>query len=146
MSEQKVFYSCFDPFLKTPQPIQLMVMREKGKKAGGGVSFYGTEEFRTAKVQSYIVPKLKRTPGLQGVIFFSLDQFCYGERANIKVMQEILDLGLETHFAREDLSLYTRQDLEKWLSFILVADYSKRRDKSAFWKRLLNETEHTLPY
>lgn len=136
----KNFYSCVDCFLATTQPIQNLVMREKAKRAGGAVSFYGSEDPRAARAQSFILPKLLRTPGIDGVIFFSLEQFRLGDRPNIPLMREILERGYELHFAKEDISMCTAQDLERWLDFILVIDFAKRRDKSEWWRRIVNET------
>jgi len=133
----KSFYSCIDAFLSAPQPEQHLVIREKAKKEGGGITFYGAEEYRSAPVQSFIVPKLKRTAGLEGVVFFTLNQFRYGEKLNVKLMREILDLGLEMHFAREDISLRSREELERWLSFLLVVDYTKRRDAGSEWREIV---------
>lgn len=134
----KSFYSCIDAYLPAPQPEQHLVIREKAKKEGGGIIFYGAEEYRSAAAQSFIVPKLKRTEGLDGVVFFTLNQFRYGNELNIKRMYEILDLGLELHFAREDLSFRTRDELAKRLDFLLVVDYTKRRDDGAEWKQLVS--------
>ena len=133
----KSFYSCIDAFLSAPQPEQHLVIREKAKKEGGGITFYGAEEYRSAPVQSFIVPKLKRTAGLDGVVFFTLNQFRYGDKLNVKVLREILEMGLEVHFAREDISLRKPEDLDRWLSFLLIVDYTKRRDASAEWKSIV---------
>jgi hypothetical protein len=133
----KSFYSCIDAFLSAPQPEQHLVIREKAKKEGGGITFYGAEEYRSAPVQSFILPKLKRTAGLDGVVFFTLNQFRYGEKLNVKLMREILELGLEIHFAREDISLRKSEELERSLSFLLVVDYTKRRDASHEWKSIV---------
>ena len=133
----KSFYSCIDAFLSAPQPEQHLVIREKAKKEGGGITFYGAEEYRSAPVQSFILPKLKRTAGLEGVVFFTLNQFRYADKLNVKLMREILDLGMEMHFAREDISLRKPEDLERWLSFLLVVDFTKRRDASGEWREIV---------
>jgi hypothetical protein len=133
----KSFYSCIDAFLSAPQPEQHLVIREKAKKEGGGITFYGAEEYRSAPVQSFILPKLKRTAGLDGVVFFTLNQFRYADKLNVKLMREILDLGMEMHFAREDISLRSRDELERWLAFLLVVDFTKRRDASGEWREIV---------
>lgn len=134
----KAFYSCIDATLPAPQPEQHLVIREKARKEGGAITFYGAEEYRSVGVQSFILPKLKRTGGLDGVVFFTLNQFRYSESLNVKLMLAILELGLEIHFAREDVSLRSRGDLERCLDFLLVVDYTKRRDADVEWRRVLD--------
>lgn len=139
----KAFYSCIDALLPAPQPEQHLVIREKARKEGGAITFYGAEEYRSAGAQSFILPKLRRTEGLQGVVFFTLNQFRYSGKLNVPLMAAILDDGLELHFAREDVSLRSRADLERWLPFLIVVDYTKRRDASDEWRRIITETAIT---
>jgi hypothetical protein len=112
----KQFYSCIDAYIPSPQPEQHALIARKANKEGAAIVFYGAEEVRVAKEQPFILYKLKRTPGLDGAIFFSIYQFCYGEKFNLKLIFDILDLGLSIHFAREDLSLYShKQAREKFI-------------------------------
>ena len=136
----KSFYSCIDAYLSAPQPEQHLLIREKAKKEGGSIVFYGAEEYRSAAAQSFIIPKLTRTANLDGVVFFTFNQFRYGEALNIKRMFEILDLGLELHFAREDLSFRSRDELNERLDFLLVIDYTKRRDSGDEWEHAVRNT------
>lgn len=101
----KQFYSCIDSRLPAPQPEQHELARRKAQKEGGEIVFYGAEEFRVTKNQPFILSKLLRTPGIDGVVFFSIDQFCYGEKFNLKLLVGILKAGYTVHFAREDISL-----------------------------------------
>lgn len=133
----KSFYSCIDATLSAPQPEQHLVIREKARKEGGAITFYGAEEYRSAGVQSFILPKLRRTAGLDGVIFFTVNQFRYSDALNVTLMRDVLDMGLELHCAREDVSLRSRRDLEEWLPFLIVVDYTKRRDASPEWRQVL---------
>ena len=71
----KSFYSCIDGGLSAPQPLQHLAIREYAQKTGGKITFYGAEEVKTLKSQAFIIEKLKRTPGLDGVVFFTLNQF-----------------------------------------------------------------------
>ena len=133
----KSFYSCIDATLPAPQPEQHLVIREKARKEGAAITFYGAEEYRSAGVQSFILPKLRRTAGLDGVVFFTLHQFRYSDKLNVGLMRDVLDMRLELHFAREDMSLRSPADLDQWLPFLLVVDYTKRRDASPEWRQVL---------
>jgi hypothetical protein len=125
----KQFYSCIDAYLPSPQPEQHAVISRKADKEDAAVVFYGAEEVRVAQAQPFILSKLKRTPGLDGVIFFSINQFCYSEKLNLKLIFDILDLGLSVHFAREDISLYSKSEArEKFI--IISAFYSATKRKS----------------
>ena len=67
----------------------------------------------------FILNKLKRTPNLNGVIFFTIDQFCYGEKFNTELMLNIVKIGLSIHFARENISVLNLKDLKtKYVEFI----------------------------
>lgn len=133
----KSFYSHLDAMLLVPQPVQHLVIRAKAERAGGAVVFYGSEETRTVLAQSVIRVKLRRTQGLDGVIFYQLAQFRYGDRLNAPLMQEILAMGLEVHFACEDISLRSQADLDRWLDFLLVVDQAQRRDRTPAWQNFV---------
>ena len=115
----KSFYSCLDSFIIAPQSeqhnlIKIMAEQEKGK-----IVFYGSEDFFVAKTQPFILFKLKRTSNINGVIFFTLNQFCYGEIFNLSLINAILNLKISIHFAREKFSIYSQFDLEnKYIDLI----------------------------
>jgi hypothetical protein len=115
------FYSCIDGLLPAPQPEQHELSRKKAAKEGGQIVFYGAEEYRVVGQQPFILPKLKRTPGVDGVVFLSIDQFCYGDTLNLKLLREILGLGLSVHFAREDISFQSFDEVSA--NFITLSAY-----------------------
>ncbi len=101
----KKFYSCVDTMIPSPLEEQHLIIHKKAKEAGGGITAYGSEEFRTVKTQLWIKEKLKNTPGIDGVIFFTCYQFMYNDKFNYKLFKDITKkLQLELHFARENLS------------------------------------------
>jgi hypothetical protein len=128
----KQFYSCIDALLPAPQPEQHELSKRKADKEGGHIVFYGAEEYRAVAYQPFILPKLVRTPGIDGVIFFSIDQFCYGKKFNLKLMKDIISLGLSIHFAREDLSFTSFEEITT--EFITLSAYfhsfARRRNKN----------------
>jgi len=109
----KKFYSCVDTLIPSPLEEQHIIIKNKAKKAKGGITAYGSEEFRTVKTQLWIREKLKNTPGIDGVIFFTCYQFMYNDKFNYKLFKEITNnLKLELHFARENLS-FVREKFNK---------------------------------
>jgi len=109
----KSFYSCLDPFVIAPQVEQHNLIKSIAEKENGKIVFYGSEDFFVAQNQPFILFKLKRTPDINGVIFFTLNQFCYGEYFNLRLLNDILDLKISIHFARESFSIYNVSDLEE---------------------------------
>jgi len=106
------YYSCLDSKLTSPQPEQHYIINQKAKKENGHIVFYGSEEFSVFEHQPYIYEKVKRTPDIDGIVFFTLDQFCYAEKFNFHLIQKFLKNKITIHFAREDISLYNFNDLE----------------------------------
>lgn len=130
----KTFYSCIDAGLTVPQSVQHLVIRERAQKAGGAVTFYGSEEAKTLASQIFIKAKLEKCRDIfDGVIFFTLHQFRYGQDFNWQLLREILDLGIEVHFAREGLSIASTDDLKEVFPFLMSVDYTLRRDTDKSW-------------
>ena len=82
----KNFYSCVDTLI--PSPI-IGTLAKKAEKEGGLITAYASEEFRTVKSQPWIFIKLKETPGLDGVVFFtSLNPLRYSYKAIHKLVDK----------------------------------------------------------
>jgi len=114
----KQFYSCIDVTLPAPQPEQHELIRKIAISQQGKVIFYGAEEYSVAACQPYIHYKLRRTPGIDGVIFFTINQFCYGTTFNLKLLRDILNDSMSVHFARENVNLCSIYDLtSKFIEF-----------------------------
>ena len=115
----KVFYSCVDPKVIAPQSEQHYWISNFAESLGGKIVFYGAEDFFVAGTQPFILPKLKRTPNLDGVIFFTLDQFCYNDKFNNVLLKNILNINLSINFAREKFSINNFNDFsQKYLELI----------------------------
>jgi hypothetical protein len=117
----KQYFSCIDTLMLAPQPEQHALSQVKASKEGGQIVFYGAEEHRVVKQQPFILGKLLKTPGLDGVVFFSVNQFCYADTFNLKLLAAILEIPLEVHFAREDLSFRSITDMSE--KFLVVSAY-----------------------
>ena len=123
----KSFYSCLDPKIVAPQSEQHTLITTIAAENGGLVVFYGAEDYFCAAKQPFIYNKLKRTPNLDGVIFFTINQFCYGEEINTKLILDIVQLGLSVHFAREKLDILDFESFcEHFLEIRAYAHAQKR--------------------
>jgi hypothetical protein len=131
------FYSCVDTLLTTPQPEQLNLSRQKAKLEGGEMVFYGSEEYKYIDKQPFILNKLLRTPGITDVVFFSFDQFCYGERLNFKLLFNIIESGFGVHFARENLSFYDVKSVRDNFSLLSAYFHALKRKRTPEVKQVL---------
>ena len=120
------YYSCLDPCAVAPQPEQHQIIAKMATDLQGKVVFYGSEDYFCAKTQTFIYPKLKRTPDLNGVIFFTFDQFLYAQKLKISLMRKILDLNLTVNFAREQISITNQLQLRN--SYLFYRAYHHARD------------------
>ena len=133
----KLFYSCLDSSLSAPQPEQHLLCNHKAKNEKWKIVFYGTEEFRVLKHQPFILNKLKRTPNIEGVIFFTINQFFYGNKPNLALMKNILENNFMISFARENLNINSVKDFKIKLPLILSYYNSMKRNKKNFANEIL---------
>ena len=128
----KEFYSWPDVgFLKyLPNSIQHVVINDKASKLDGRITFYAAEDFETLATQGVIKEKIAQRPPVAGIIFFTLKQFCYGERFNFGLLRDILDSGYEVHFARENMSILERSDLDQIFPMLYATQIVLDRDDS----------------
>ena len=109
-----------DTLIPSPLSEQHLIIKKKAEKEGGLITAYASEEFRTVKSQPWIFIKLKETPGLDGVVFFTALQFSYGSQFNLKLFYKIIDNNYEIHFARENFSFSKKKMNYKSLDFLLT--------------------------
>jgi len=124
----KKFYSCVDALIPSPLSEQHLIIKKKAEKEGGSITAYASEEFRTVKSQPWIYIKLKETPGLDGVVFFTALQFSYGGKFNIKLFNKLINNNYEVHFARENLSFSKNLLNEDSLNYLLSNSLVFQRD------------------
>lgn len=130
----KKFYSCVDSLIPSPLSEQHLIIKKKAVKEGGSITAYASEEFRTVKSQPWIYIKLKETPDLNGVVFFTALQFSYGDKFNIKLFNKIINNNYEIHFAREDLSFSKKNLNQNNLNFLLSDSLIFQRDEKQLLK------------
>ena len=135
----KRFYSWIDTPTLSPQSLQHLAIHEYAKKVGGGVVFYGAEDKSTLPSQAGITAKLRGTLGIEGFIFFTIHQFRYGDSLNWKLLKSIIMSGMEVHFARDGISLYSSEDLSRQFDLLHSIDFTVRRDQSQWWRNLVKE-------
>ena len=124
----KKFYSCVDALIPSPLSEQHLIIKKKAEKEGGSITAYASEEFRTVKSQPWIYIKLKETPGLDGVVFFTALQFSYGGKFKIKLFNKLINNNYEVHFARENLSFSKNLLNEDSLNYLLSNSLVFQRD------------------
>ena len=132
----RYYYACLDcAFVKyAPQPLQHLAVANKASKNGGEISFYTLEDFDTLSYQGAAKSKLAERPAVDGLIFFTLRQFFYGG-LNVKCRASILDQGYEVHFAREDVSIRTKDELDAMFPMIYSSYQLMLRDEPRYyWK------------
>ena len=132
------FFLCIDSNLSAPQAEQHLLSKNFASKIGGKIVFYGAEEYLVLKNQSFILQKLIKTPNLDGVIFFTINQFCYNNSFNIKLLENILKNNFSVHFTRESFSINNYKDLSKKLIAIYSYYYcNKKNNIKSFARNLL---------
>ena len=101
-----------DTFFEGTNAEQHDVINAMAKKQNGKIIFYGAEDYFVAGSQPFILSKLTRTKNIDGVIFYTLNQFCYGDSLNLKLLVNILKLEMTVHFARESITFKNLNDLK----------------------------------
>ena len=130
------YYSCLDSKLFSTQPEQHYLINKKAEKENGKIIFYGAEEYSVLENQPYILHKLSRTPNIDGVVFFTYSQFCYSNKLNIKLLTDILNKKKSVHFAREDISIYNKNDLDLNTP-LFIAYYNSFKSRNIIAKEIL---------
>ena len=113
------YYSCIDAKLTSPQPEQHYLCNKKAIAENGRIIFYGAEDYAVHEFQPYILSKLSKT-SVDGVIFFTFSQFCYLNKPNIILILKLLKKKLSIHFARENISIYTKKDFDTLLPVLIA--------------------------
>ena len=126
---KKQFYSCIDALLSAPQPEQHYWIREKARRENGEIIFYGAEDVAVVSTQPFILRKLERTPEVGGVVFFTFDQFCYGDTLNLQLLVRIIERNFSVHFAREDISFYVVSEVFEKFPFLSAYFHGR-----AYWR------------
>ena len=130
----KKFYSCVDSLIPSPLSEQHLIIKKKSEKEGGSITAYASEEFRTLKNQPWIYIKLKETPNLDGVVFFTALQFSYAGKFNIKLFNRLINDNYEVHFARENLSFSKNNLNHASLNFLMSNSLVFQRDHEELLK------------
>ena len=128
----KAYYACLDTgFVKyCPQPLQHLAVANKASKLDGSISFYTMEDFDCLAFQTTVKSKIEEKPSVVGIIYFTIRQFFYGGCLDLKFMRFILDRGYEVHFAREDISIPTKQSLDDLFPMLYSTQQLLERDES----------------
>ena len=147
----KSFYACLDTaFVKyVPQPLQHLAIHEKARKLGGQVSYYTMEDITAMAGHGSVRAKIDEDPVDEGIIYFTLRQFCYGESLDLTFLRYILDKGYGVHFAREDISIFNTGDLDSQFPMLYSTQQLWNRDDDqetwrSVWEQLTNVEQDQL--
>ena len=132
----KSFYCCIDSLRPATQPEQHIICENIANLNNGKIIFYGAEDVLATKYQPFIYDKLRRTPKIDGVIFFTIDQFCYENIFNIDLIEKIIDLKISIHFAREGISYFNLKEVKSDLPEIYSYFHSFNRIRKKYARNI----------
>lgn len=121
----KNFLACVDVgfFKYAPPSLQHLAINHMAGMLGGEMSFSIGEDSISLASQSTMMAKIEERPDIDGFIFFTLRQFFYGSNLNIKGLNFVLDNHYEVHFARENISICSKEDLDRHFPMIYSTYY-----------------------
>lgn len=141
----KIYYSCLDTgFVKyASQPLQHLANNNKANNLGGKIIFYTSEDFKSLASHGVIKAKLKEQgKKVNGVIFFTIRQFFYGGKLNLKFLGEMIKRGYEVHFSRENISIFDQNDLDEVFPMLYVSQFVIQRDETKnFIKNVIDKID-----
>lgn len=140
----KKFYSFLDASLieHCPQPLQHLANSNMAAKNQGLITFYGAEDIITVKDSKVLKAQLSKDSDLEGIVFFSINQFRFDGILKLELIREVLNKNLEIHFSRENLSIKNIQDLEQQLPLLVFLNYSLYRDQTIDYRKKIYENYH----
>jgi hypothetical protein len=128
MSKFKKLYAyidigCMD---KISQSIQLRIIKLFATENNAKIIFLTNEDINSIKTQMVLKSKIKESPKVDGFIFFSINQFCYGN-FNIEILKKILKKKYNLYFSKEELIFnYKDKYLKKKISEIVIYSHIKK--------------------
>ena len=114
-----------------PQAIQHLAISDYISRLGGKLVFYSMENALTARTQSVLAAAMRKSPAVDGVVFFRLEQFATDHGLNLALMREMLAAGYSLHFLRERLSLETIAELDAARGVLTAFAFSRDRQREA---------------
>jgi hypothetical protein len=93
-----------------PNRIQLQVINNFLSKINSEISFYSAENHNSYSTLEILNSKFYEKPKVRGFVFYSLLQFCYGEKILLDTLKKILK-KYECIFIRENIILKSENDL-----------------------------------
>ncbi len=118
-----------------PQPAQRILAQHYIEKNNGKIVYYSAEELIATPKQLGLREKLTRTKEINGFIFFTIKQFGYQEEFDFILMKNMLNKGLELHFAREEYSILNLKELEEKFNWLYLYFYSNKSSNLRLFKQ-----------
>lgn len=94
------------------QKLQVSLIKDYITKNNGDLVFYSTENHSTFQNLNILRHKIKEKINVDGIIFYSLLQFCYSKKNNINLMEQILEKKIELTFIRENITIKNKIQLK----------------------------------
>tara|TARA_A100001015_G_C15028084_1_gene731598 strand:- start:871 stop:1263 length:393 start_codon:yes stop_codon:yes gene_type:complete len=110
------------------QSIQLRIIRLFANENNAKIVFLTNEDIGSIKTQIIFKSKLEESPKVDGFIFFSINQLCYGE-FNLALLKKIFEKKYDLYFAKEEL-IYKHNDkvLNKKIDEITLNSYLNKNN------------------
>lgn len=96
-----------------PQMAQIDILKEYVSKFNKSIDFYSIESQLTIENCSVLRDKIKEQPKIDGFVFYSLLQLSYGNKVDLKLIEEILSKNYKIYFYREKLKILSKNDFKK---------------------------------
>lgn len=110
---------------------------------GGRIRFYVAEENEFLAKQYNLKARLTHSPDIDGIIYYRLQQFNYGDSFDYRMLLNILSSGYEVHFSREMISITEVKELEALFPTFYVFGFLNDDSSSASaFERMAKEWHH----
>ena len=109
------------------QRLQTILAKDYAKKINGDVIFYSTETYGSFKNLQVLKQKINEDSEFDGVIFYSILQFCYGGKIESKILKKILKKKIKLIFVRENIEI---NNLTQLKSKLIELAYFQKTHKS----------------
>ncbi len=96
-----------------PQMAQIDILKDYVSKFNKSIDFYSIESQLTIENCSVLRDKIKEQPKIDGFVFYSLLQLSYGNKVDLKLIEEILSKNYKIYFYREKLNILSKNDFKK---------------------------------
>jgi hypothetical protein len=88
------------------------MIERMANRCGGKITYSTSEDCSLRNSQAWIEERVDRISDVDGLVYFTVEQFYCGGGFNIQLLRRFLSKRIEVHFSRENLSFRNIEDLE----------------------------------